>query len=119
TELLGLSPGLPASPAAVPFLPLLRQALVSPAVNGFSMLLVELPLCAAERWRSNNSPQCSHLSAISLHTVLFSGLCVNSAMNSHSAANLRNFSEVFIGWSLCVASGRSRSNVTRSPSVAS
>jgi len=32
---------------------------------------------------------------------------VNWAMNSHSAANLKNFSEVFIGWSLCVASRRS------------
>jgi hypothetical protein len=28
-----------------------------------------------------------------LHVVLFSGLCVNLAMSSHSAANLMNFSD--------------------------
>ena len=43
---------------------------------------------------------------MSLHAVLFSGLCVNWAMNSHSAANLKNFSEVFIVCFLCVACDR-------------
>jgi hypothetical protein len=34
---------------------------------------------------------------MALQTVLFSVSCVQSAMTSHSAANLKNFSEVFIG----------------------
>jgi hypothetical protein len=50
---------------------------------------------------------------MSLHTVLFFGLCVNWAMNSHSAANLKNFSEVFIVWPLCIASEQFELNVPR------
>jgi hypothetical protein len=56
--------------------------------------------CAAEASRSYNWAQRSHLSAIRVHTVLFSGLRVNLAMSSHSAANLKNFSDGFMGWAL-------------------
>jgi len=63
---------------------------------------------AAELWRSNNSAHRIHLSAMWVQIVLFFGLCVSLAMNSHSAANLYNFSAVFISRSLCVGSGRSR-----------
>ena len=40
--------------------------------------------------RSYNSAHRTHLSAIRCHVTLFSGLGVNFAMSSHSAANFRN-----------------------------
>ncbi len=47
-------------------------------------------------WRSIKSAIRSHLSESWCHTVLFPRLCVNFAMASHSAANLRKRSAVFI-----------------------
>ena len=58
-------------------------------------------------WRSSKLAIRSHLSAIWRHIVLFSGSRVNFAMNSHSAANLRNRSDVFITTSaLCRTLGQ-------------
>ena len=41
-----------------------------------------------EEHRSNNSAHRIHLSAMWVQIVLFFGLCVSLAINSHSAANL-------------------------------
>jgi hypothetical protein len=51
---------------------------------------------------SYSRAQRSHRSAIRVHTVLFSGLRVNLAMSSHSAANRKNFSAGSIGLGLPV-----------------
>jgi hypothetical protein len=56
--------------------------------------------CAAEISRSDSSAHRIHLSAIRLHTALSSGVCVNLAISLHSAANVTNFSDGFIGYSL-------------------
>ena len=58
--------------------------------------MAALPRCASSACRSYNSAHRSHLSANRNHTALFSGVCVNLAIRSHSAANLTNFSEGFI-----------------------
>src|SRR5208282_6783791 len=57
---------------------------------------MERPASSNVFWRSTKSAIRSHLSASWRHTVLFSGLCENLAMASHSAANLRKRSAVFI-----------------------
>src|ERR1700757_1292436 len=51
----------------------------------------------SESWWSNNLAHRIHRSANPLQTALFSGLRLNLAIASHSAANRRKRSGVFIG----------------------
>src|ERR1700733_6146027 len=71
-------------------------------------LCICLERCFTERvrsfeyWCSNNSAQRCHRWAKPRQTVLFSGERLNLAMTSHSAANLTNRSDVFIGGPLAL-----------------
>jgi hypothetical protein len=51
----------------------------------------------SESWWSNNLAQRIHRSASPLQTARFSGVRLNLAIASHSAANLRKRSDVFTG----------------------
>jgi hypothetical protein len=59
---------------------------------------------------SYNRAQRTHRSAIRVHTTLFSGLWVNLAMNSHSAANRKNLSAGSTAGLLLVAPDRQNPN---------
>ncbi|MFY9898327.1 MAG: hypothetical protein WAK67_11095, partial [Xanthobacteraceae bacterium] len=61
-------------------------------------------LWLSESWWSINLAQRIHRSASPFQTALFSGVGLNLAMTSHSAANLRKRSDVFIGKSSALRS---------------
>jgi hypothetical protein len=54
---------------------------------------------AADEWRSANWAHRVHLAAKRSHVALLSGDRANFTIARHSAANLRNFSDGFIGLS--------------------
>src|SRR5580704_17914679 len=51
---------------------------------GVRCRFAKLASCAAEVWRSFNAAHRRHLSAIRIHTILFSEMWVDLAISSHS-----------------------------------